>query len=135
MARTVLLCDDEVHIMRAIEVRLRGANYDVLLSSDGEEAWELIERKVPDLLITDVAMPRLDGFELCQRIRAHQQARELPIFFLTARGGDFDHAEVKQKWGILDILAKPFSPRDVLRRVDSVFAVAAAPALGCNAHP
>ena len=135
MARTVLLCDDEVHIMRAIEVRLRGANYDVLLSGDGEEAWELIQRKVPDLLITDVAMPRLDGFELCKRIRAHQQARELPIFFLTARGDDFDHAAVKQKWGILDILAKPFSPRDVLRRVDSVFAVAAAPAIGCHAHP
>ena len=118
--KTVLLCDDEVHVVRTIEVKLQKAGYAVITAADGEEAWDLIHREPPDLLITDVFMPQLDGLQLCQRIRDTVATREVPIFLLTGKGSQFDHAEVTKKWNILDIISKPFSPRDVVCRVNRV---------------
>lgn len=118
MARTILLCDDEVHVVRTLGLKLQRAGYAVATAADGLEAWNLIQRELPDLLITDVFMPRLDGLQLCQRIRGTAATRGLPIFLLTGRGHQIDAGEVLRKWSILDIIAKPFSPRDVVARVN-----------------
>ncbi len=66
MAKRILLCDDEIHIVKAAEFKLKRAGYDVETASNGEEAWEIIQRNPPDMLITDCQMPRLDGFGLIQ---------------------------------------------------------------------
>jgi two-component system, OmpR family, alkaline phosphatase synthesis response regulator PhoP len=120
MSHRVLLCDDEVHILRAAEFKLTKAGYDVFCANNGLEAWEEILRRKPDVLITDCQMPRLDGVGLCQRIRENPETRDLPIFMLTAKGYELSHRELYHQLGVLAVIAKPFSPRELLRRVDEV---------------
>jgi two-component system alkaline phosphatase synthesis response regulator PhoP len=120
MAKRILLCDDEVHIVRAAEFKLQRAGYDVVCAGDGEAAWVEIQRECPDLLISDYQMPRLDGFGLCQRIRQCPATRHLPILMLTAKGFELSHREVIRQHGVLAVLAKPFSPRALQRMVDEI---------------
>jgi CheY-like chemotaxis protein len=117
MTKNVLLCDDEFPILRAAEFRIKRAGYDVRTASDGEEALELIEAHVPDVLVTDCQMPRLDGWELVRRVRANPATAKLPVLMLTARGFDPDTEEFVEKWNVVELIAKPFSPRRLLQSV------------------
>jgi two-component system, OmpR family, alkaline phosphatase synthesis response regulator PhoP len=119
MTKHILLCDDEIHIVRAAEFKLKRAGYDVQIANDGEAAWEIIERNAPDMLITDCQMPRLDGFGLVQRVRDNPATAAMPIFMLTAKGFELSHEELAQKWNVAAVIAKPFSPRELLQRVDA----------------
>ncbi len=120
MPYRVLLCDDEIHILRAAEFKLKQAGYDVCCAGNGEEAWEEIQRVLPDILITDCQMPELDGAGLCRRVRANPATADLPILMLTAKGYELSHRELCEQLGVLAILAKPFSPRAVFRQVEEV---------------
>jgi DNA-binding response OmpR family regulator len=111
--KRVLLCDDEIHILRAAEIKISRAGYDVRIARDGQEAWEAILRDCPDALVTDVQMPRCDGIELVTRIRAHAATRHLPVIMLTAKGFEVDRPEMIRRLGVVEILAKPFSPREL----------------------
>jgi DNA-binding response OmpR family regulator len=124
MKGRVLLCDDEVHILRAAEFKLARAGFDVRCASDGQEAWEAIRRDPPDMLITDYQMPRLSGLELIARLRAHSSTRDLPVVILTAKGFEVSPQELAEKWGVLAVLGKPFSPRELLRLVEDCLVVA-----------
>ncbi len=74
----------------------------------------------PDILITDCQMPRLDGAGLCRRVRENPATASLPILMLTAKGFELSHRELCEQLGVLAILAKPFSPRELLRQVEEV---------------
>jgi two-component system, OmpR family, alkaline phosphatase synthesis response regulator PhoP len=120
MTKCILLCDDEIQILRAAEFKLKRAGYDVILACDGEEAWEVIQRRVPDLLITDCQMPRLDGLGLVRRLRENPPTANLPIFMLTAKGLELRPAELAARWGVRGLISKPFSPRELLQTVDEL---------------
>jgi len=120
MNKKVLLCDDEIHILRAAEFKVSKSGYDVRIARDGQEAWEMIQQELPDVLVTDVQMPRMNGFELSERIRGDQSTKDLPILMLTAKGFELEHTELMNKWGIIDIVAKPFSPRELVRKIDQI---------------
>ena len=120
MTKRILLCDDEIHILRAAEFKLKKAGYDVRIASDGQEAWEAILQQKPDILITDCQMPRMDGFGLVHKVRENPQTADLPIFMLTAKGFELPHDELADKWNVMALFAKPFSPRELLQRVDEV---------------
>jgi DNA-binding response OmpR family regulator len=120
MAKRVMLCDDEIHIVRAAEFKLKKAGYDVDIAADGEEAWAAIQVHKPDLLITDCQMPRLDGFGLVRRLREHPDTADLPVFMLTAKGFELSHEELAGKWRVMAVIAKPFSPRELLQKVNAV---------------
>jgi DNA-binding response OmpR family regulator len=120
MLPKVLLCDDEIHILRAAEIRISRAGYDVRIAHDGQEAWEAILADRPDVVVTDVNMPRCDGMELTTRIRSNPAVADVPIIMLTARGFEMPRDEILEKWGVVDILAKPFSPRQLLALIDQV---------------
>ena len=126
MSKKVLLCDDEIHILRAAELKVSRAGYEVRIARDGQEAWEMIQEDLPDVLVTDVQMPRVDGFELSRRIRGNEATKDLPILMLTAKGFELEQQEMMEKWGIVDIVAKPFSPRELVRLIDQI--VGSAPA-------
>ncbi|MEX0678012.1 MAG: response regulator [Pirellulales bacterium] len=126
MSKKVLLCDDEIHILRAAELKVSRAGYEVRIARDGQEAWEMIQEDLPDVLVTDVQMPRVDGFELSRRIRGDEATKDLPILMLTAKGFELEQQEMMEKWGIVDIVAKPFSPRELVRLIDQI--VGSAPA-------
>lgn len=120
MPKRILLCDDEIHILRAAEFKFRKAGYDVQTASDGEEAWESIQRAIPDVLITDCQMPRLSGLELVQRIRETPEIRSLPVLMLTAKGFELSHGDLAEQWDVIAVIAKPFSPRELLQTVDKI---------------
>lgn len=120
MSKRILLCDDEIHILRAAEFKIRRAGYDVQCVSDGEEAWESIQVRMPDVLVTDYQMPRLDGLGLVRRIRQHEHTQHLPILMLTAKGYELKAEDVAAELGVLKVIAKPFSPRELLQTVEEV---------------
>ena len=120
--KSFVLCDDEIHILRAAELKVGRAGYEVRIARDGQEAWEMIQQDLPDVLVTDVQMPRVDGFELSRRIRGDAATKDLPILMLTAKGFELEQQEMMAKWGIVDILAKPFSPRELVRLIDQIVA-------------
>ena len=126
MGKRILLCDDEIHILRAAEFKVKRAGYEVRIASDGEEGWERILEQLPDLVITDCQMPRLDGLGLIARAREHEATRELPFFMLTAKGLELSHTELAEKLNVLGVISKPFSPRDLLRTIDEVLKPATA---------
>ena len=123
MSKKVLLCDDEIHILRAAEIKISRAGYEVRIAHDGQEAWELVQQDRPDVLVTDLQMPRCDGLELTARIRGDERVKDLPILMLTAKGFELSKQELVEKWGLVDIVAKPFSPRELARTIDKVLGV------------
>lgn len=115
MPHSIVIADDEVHILRAAEFKFRRAGFDVRCANDGEEAWSLIQESLPELLITDYQMPRLDGMELIERLRANKVTMNLPVIMLTAKGFEIAREEVQKKLNVSAIFSKPFSPREILR--------------------
>ena len=109
MPKQILVVDDELHILVAVRAKLSSVGYDVVTCNDGEEAWEQIQTDLPDLLISDYAMPRLDGLQLCERIRNCPRSQNLPIFLLTGKWLDKPLRDLVKKFGVLDLIPKPFS--------------------------
>jgi len=121
MSKTVLICDDEMPIRRTAEFKLARSGYNVISASDGEEAWELIQQSIPDLLITDCQMPRLDGIGLIRRIRQDERTQSLPIFMLTGKGFELLQDNMEEELQIEKIIPKPFSPLVLKNTVDELF--------------
>jgi CheY-like chemotaxis protein len=137
MAKSILLCDDEVHILRAAEIKFTRSGFDVRCAGDGIDALAAIAERCPDLLVTDCQMPRMGGLELVRRIREDESIRHLPIIMLTAKGFELSHDELLQNAAVAAVVAKPFSPRDLLRMVQEVIATGAcskAPLVAADAY-
>lgn len=112
---TILLAEDEADLATIVRDTLAMLDYRVLWARDGEQAWSLYREQHPDLLVTDVMMPRMDGFSLVRRVRA--QDKHLPIIFLTART-DTDDVVSGLRMGANDYLRKPFAMRELLVRIE-----------------
>lgn len=123
--RTILVADDESHILHVVSLKLRNAGFRVLTARDGAEALELAQQEKPDLLITDYHMPALSGLELCSRLQQDPRTSSIPAIMLTARGYQLEPQDT-EKSGILRMLSKPFSPRELLTTVNEVLARKAA---------
>jgi DNA-binding response OmpR family regulator len=120
MTSRILICDDEPYLALALALKFKGAGFDVVTARDGVEAWESLQERPADLLITDCTMPRMDGLELCRRIRSNHELRELPIFMLSARNFELNGSAVVAELGIDRCMGKPFSPGELLRQVVQV---------------
>jgi CheY-like chemotaxis protein len=123
--KTILVADDETHILHVVSLKLRNAGFIVITARDGQEALEMAQQEKPDLIITDYHMPQLSGLELCQRLKQDPATSAIPAIMLTARGYQLDPADTEQS-GILRMLSKPFSPRQLLTTVNEVLEQAAA---------
>ena len=117
--KTILVADDESHILHVVSLKLRNAGFRVLTARDGLEALEMAQQNHPDLLITDYHMPQLSGLELCQRLKQDAATNDIPAIMLTARGYHLEPSDTEQS-GILRMLSKPFSPRHLLSTVNEV---------------
>jgi two-component system, OmpR family, alkaline phosphatase synthesis response regulator PhoP len=122
MSKYVLMCDDEPMIIRAAEIKLRNAGFEVHICCDGEAAWECIQQRRPDLLISDCQMPRLGGLELLKRLRENEATRDLPVYMLTGKGFELPIDELRERYGLLGVISKPFSPRELLKTVEATLA-------------
>jgi len=116
VAETILVVDDDPDIARFVEVNLRSAGYEVAVAGDGEEALERAGAIRPDLVLLDVMMPRIDGFEVAQRLRKNPQTANTSIIMLTAKALSADKVTGLQS-GADDYIIKPFDPIELLARV------------------
>src|SRR5437763_8368914 len=114
MRQTIAVGDDEETIRETVAFALRRDGYGVVTFSDGASAWEVGKDRLPSLAILDITMPRMDGLELCRRLRARSDT--LPIIFLTSRDEEFDRV-LGLELGADDYLCKPFSMRELAARV------------------
>jgi two-component system response regulator ChvI len=111
---TIAIVDDEANIRETVAFALRREGYAVDVYADGQEGWAAFEKKLPDLIILDILMPRLDGLEVCRRVRGESDV--VPIIFLTSRDEEFDRV-LGLELGADDYLCKPFSMRELVARV------------------
>jgi DNA-binding response OmpR family regulator len=110
----ILVIEDDRAILRGLEDNLKFESYDVLSAMDGETAYTLIQQEHPDLIVLDLMLPKLSGYELCRKIRAEGVAT--PILMLTARGEEGDRV-LGLDLGADDYMTKPFSVRELLARI------------------
>lgn len=122
--KTILVADDESHILSVVSLKLRNAGFNVICAHDGTEAFDLARTERPDLLITDYHMPGLNGLEVCQKLREEADMKALPAIMLSARGYHLTDTELQQS-GISQMISKPFSPRQLLATVNEVLGIAA----------
>ena len=115
---TVALIDDEENIRETVSFALRREGYRVDVYADGLAAWEHLENQLTDVVVLDISMPRMDGLELCRRLR--KLSESLPIIFLTSRDEEFDRV-LGLELGGDDYLCKPFSMRELMARVKVLF--------------
>ena len=114
---TVLIVDDEPNILELVRLYLTNDGHKVLSAVDGHEALRLARTEKPDLMVLDLMLPKLDGFEVCRRLR--QDGQDLPIIMLTARDDDIDKI-VGLELGADDYVTKPLNPRELAARVRAV---------------
>ena len=117
--RSVLIVDDEPNIVLSLQFLMKKAGFDVRTARDGEEALAEIARDAPDLVLLDVMMPKCDGFDVCQTVRANPAWQGIRIVLLTAKGRDVER-EKGLALGADDYVTKPFSTRDVLARLEKL---------------
>ena len=115
----ILIADDERDIRDLVAFALRFAGYEVLTTSNGEEAVRAVLKDAPDLILLDVRMPRMTGYEACRQIKEQPGTQDIPIVFLSAKGQE---AEVNAglQLGAVEYIVKPFSPDDLLTRVKAI---------------
>lgn len=113
----ILICDDDPTILRLLQVNLELEGYDVLLANHGEEAYEVATREIPDLIILDIMMPRMDGYQTCEKLKATEATKAIPVIFLSAKAQQSD-IDVGKSFGVSDYLTKPFDPETLVQVVE-----------------
>jgi len=112
--RTILLVDDERAIHKVLGIRLRISGYDVISALSGQEALEMVASAKPDIIVLDVIMPGVDGFEVLQKLRSYSQ---LPVIVFSARS---DNAAKALELGANDFLTKPFIPDELVKKIQAI---------------
>ena len=115
----VLIAEDEADIRRLISFNLERESYDTLLAGDGEEAVLMAYKKIPDLIILDLMLPRMDGFSVFKELRLDSRTKDIPVIMLTAKA-QLDDVIAGLEMGADDYLTKPFSPKELVLRVKAL---------------
>ena len=124
MSGKILICDDEPHIRRLIEQSLEDLEdegVEILSAADGEEALGRIRDEHPDLIILDVMMPKLNGFEVCEKVKRDERLSSSYVMLLTAKGQEYDRKRGEEV-GADRYMTKPFDPDDLLAVVRDILA-------------
>lgn len=115
----ILVVEDDEDIAQLLALTMKKAGFEVAVSENGHEALNLIRRHPPDLLLLDLMIPGVDGFEVCREIKRDPRTAEVPVLILTARGEEIDRI-IGLELGADDYVVKPFSPRELLLRVRAI---------------
>lgn len=116
---TILIVDDEADLASLVEFNLKQAGLETAVALTGEQALALASRSKPDLVLLDLMLPDISGRDVCRRLRANPQTRDVPIVMLTARGEEADRVQGFEV-GADDYVTKPFSPRELVLRVKAI---------------
>ena len=119
--KKILIVDDEKQLVSLVSLHMKMSGYEVLSAKDGEEALAIAKEEAPDLIILDLMLPKIDGWEVCKRLRTESKIGDIPVIMLTARSEAGDKLRGFE-CGADDYVTKPFSPRELVARVKRVLA-------------
>jgi two-component system alkaline phosphatase synthesis response regulator PhoP len=119
----ILVVDDEVYILHILDFSLGAEGFEVITANNGELAIEKAKQEKPDLIVLDIMMPVLDGYETCRRLKRESETKTIPVVLLTAKGRDVDK-RLGYEVGAVDYIVKPFSPNRLIERIQEI--------LGCR---
>ena len=115
----ILVVDDEIYIVHILDFSLGMEGYEVLTALDGEQALEKARAEHPDLIVLDIMMPKLDGYETCKMLKADASTKDIPVILLSAKGRNVDQ-KIGFEVGADDYITKPFSPRKLVERINAI---------------
>ena len=115
----ILVVDDEIYIVHILDFSLGMEGYEVLTALDGEQALERLKSDKPDLIVLDIMMPKVDGYEVCRAIKANPETQHIPVILLSAKGRNVDQ-KMGFDVGADDYITKPFSPRKLVERINAL---------------
>ena len=115
----ILVVDDEIYIVHILDFSLGMEGYEVVTALDGEQALEKVKTEKPDLIVLDIMMPKLDGYEVCKNIKSSASTQHIPVILLSAKGRNVDH-KLGFDVGADDYITKPFSPRKMVERINQL---------------
>jgi len=115
----VLIAEDERDILDLIKFTLQYGGYEVIPTSNGVEAWEVLQRELPHLVLLDVRMPGMSGYEVCKQIKSNHRTSHIPVVFLSAKGQESE-INTGYETGAIDYILKPFSPDQLLNRLNEL---------------
>jgi len=121
MAHRILVVDDETHILQVLSLKLRNSGFEVSTAVDGEDALRQAVENPPDLIITDIQMPYMNGIELCNALIENSATQQIPVVVITARGHTLAASDTDIE-NVRDVISKPFSPRGVAELATSILA-------------
>lgn len=119
----ILVVDDEINITQILEFSIGAEGYEVITASNGEEAIDKARREQPNLIILDVMMPRIDGYEACRILKSNPLTKNIPVVLLTAKGREIDK-RLGYEVGATDYIIKPFSPNKLIERIHELLSCA-----------
>jgi two-component system, OmpR family, alkaline phosphatase synthesis response regulator PhoP len=115
----ILVVDDEVYIVHILDFSLGMEGYEVVTALDGEQALEKVAQQKPDLIVLDIMMPKLDGYETCKALKSREETKDIPVILLSAKGRNVDQ-KTGFEVGADDYITKPFSPRKLVERINAI---------------
>lgn len=114
--KRILVVDDELELVTAIEIRLNTAGYEVLIANDGQQALDKARKEIPDLIILDLMLPKMDGYKVCALLKRDTKYGKIPIIMLTARAQESD-AQMGKEVGADAYITKPFDHKVVMAKI------------------
>ena len=119
MTMRILIVDDDADLIEGLRWYLEAEGFQVIAASDGEAAIETFRKERPDLVILDIMMPKMDGYETCKRLKSDDATRGIPVILLSAKGRNVDQ-KMGFEVGADDYITKPFSPRKLVERINVI---------------
>ena len=117
--KKILLVDDEPDIVKAVQIRLTEANYEVIVANDGQEALDKAYKEIPDLIILDLMLPKVDGHKVCGLLKSNTKYNKIPIIIFTAKAQQED-MKISKEVGADAYITKPFDSRRLLSQVEEL---------------
>ena len=117
----ILIAEDEQDILDLITFTLQFGGYQVIPTSNGVEAWEKTCKEIPNLVLLDVRMPGMSGYDVCKQIKSNSQTSHIPVVFLSAKGQESE-INTGYQTGAIDYILKPFAPDQLLHRIQEILA-------------
>lgn len=115
--KRILVIDDETNMVELIKFRMEAAGYEVIAAHDGQEGWEKIKTVKPDLVLLDIMMPKMDGYNVCKLAKLDKDLKDIPIIMLTAKGQDQDKM-LALNVGADGYISKPFEGKNLLAVIE-----------------
>lgn len=115
----ILVCDDEVYILHILDFSLGAEGFNVITANNGEMAIQKAKQERPNLIVLDIMMPVLDGYETLRQLKRDPETKDIPVILLTAKGRDVDK-RLGFEVGATDYIVKPFSPSRLIERIEEI---------------